>query len=137
MLIITGASGKLGGLVVEALLRPVTADQIGVGVRDPEKLAELSARGLCVGCGDDEDADSLRHAWEGASRVGAHPPEPPASPSLHPLQRVGAATFAPKGHGADAGRSITLRDGLRRLHPECVRPDLATALRQPVRRGSR
>lgn len=69
MLIVTGASGKLGGLVVEALQRLVTADQIGVSVRNPEKLAELSARGVRVRCGDYEDADSLRHAWESASRV--------------------------------------------------------------------
>ncbi|CUH54103.1 NAD(P)H-binding protein [Shimia marina] len=69
MLIITGASGKLGGLVVEALQRLVTADQIGVSVRDPEKLTDLAARGVRVRRGDYEDADSLRHAWEGASRV--------------------------------------------------------------------
>ncbi|WP_303468412.1 MULTISPECIES: NAD(P)H-binding protein [unclassified Marinovum] len=69
MLIITGASGKLGGLVVEALQRLVTADQIGVSVRDPEKLADLAARGVRVRRGAYEDADSLRHAWEGANRV--------------------------------------------------------------------
>ncbi|KMK68209.1 SDR family oxidoreductase [Puniceibacterium sp. IMCC21224] len=69
MFIVTGASGKLGGLVVEALLRLVPTDQIGVSVRDPEKLAGLAARGVRVRRGDYDDADSLRHAWEGASRV--------------------------------------------------------------------
>lgn len=69
MLIVTGASGKLGGLVVEALARLVPADQIGVSVREPEKLAGLATRGVRVRQGDYAAADSLRHAWEGARRV--------------------------------------------------------------------
>jgi len=69
MFIVTGASGKLGGLVVEALLRLVPADQIGVSVRHTEKLTELTARGVRVRQGDYDDAGSLRHAWEGAKRV--------------------------------------------------------------------
>lgn len=69
MLIVTGASGKLGGLVVEALLRLVPADQIGVSVRDPQKLTALAARGVRVRQGDYAIADSLRHAWEGVRRV--------------------------------------------------------------------
>ena len=69
MLIVTGASGRLGGLVVEALLRFVPASRIGVSVRDPRKLAGLAARGVRVRPGDYDDAESLRHAWEGARRV--------------------------------------------------------------------
>lgn len=69
MLIVTGASGKLGRLVVEALMRLVPAAQIGVSVRDPSKLAGLAARGVRVRPGDYDDASSLRHAWEGAKRV--------------------------------------------------------------------
>ena len=69
MLIVTGASGKLGGLVLEALLRLVPVDQIGVSVRDPRKLANFAARGVRVRRGDYNDTDSLRHAWEGARRV--------------------------------------------------------------------
>lgn len=69
MLIVTGASGKLGGLVVEALLRLVPAGQIGVSVRDPQKLTALTARGVRVRQGDFTDADSLRQAWVGVSRV--------------------------------------------------------------------
>lgn len=69
MFIVTGASGKLGGLVVEALLRLVPADQIGVSVRDPRKLDGLAKRGVRVRQGDYDDADSLRHAWEGATRL--------------------------------------------------------------------
>ena len=69
MLIVTGASGKLGGLAVEALLRIVPVAQIGVSVRNPQKLAWLAARGVRVRQGDYADADSLRHAWQGARRV--------------------------------------------------------------------
>lgn len=69
MLIVTGASGKLGGFVVEALLRLVPADKIGVSVRDPQKLTALAARGVRVRQGDYDDADSLRHAWEGVRRI--------------------------------------------------------------------
>ncbi|WP_198663094.1 SDR family oxidoreductase [Cohaesibacter intestini] len=69
ILVVTGASGKLGGLVVEALLRLVPAEQIGVSVRDPAKLSHLAARGVRVRKGDYNDADSLRSAWEGAERV--------------------------------------------------------------------
>lgn len=69
MLIVTGASGKLGGFTVEALLRLVPAEKIGVSVRDPAKLSHLAARGVRVRKGDYNDADSLRSAWEGAERV--------------------------------------------------------------------
>ncbi len=69
MLIVTGASGKLGGLVVEALLRTVPAAQIGISVRDPQKLTTLAARGVRVRQGDYADADSLRHAWDGVRHV--------------------------------------------------------------------
>ena len=69
MFIVTGASGKLGGLVVEALMRLVPAEQIGVSVRAPDKVGELAARGVRVRRGDYGDADSLRHAWEGARRI--------------------------------------------------------------------
>ncbi len=48
MLVVTGASGKLGGLVLEALLRLVPAEQIGVSVREPEKLSHLAALGVRV-----------------------------------------------------------------------------------------
>lgn len=69
MLIVTGASGKLGSLVVEALLGLVPANAIGVSVRDPKKLAVLAERGVRVRQGDYDDASSLRYAWEGAKRI--------------------------------------------------------------------
>lgn len=69
MIIVTGASGKLGRLVVDALLRLVPVERIGVSARDPKKLVDLAARGIRVRQGDYDDADSLRYAWQGAERL--------------------------------------------------------------------
>ncbi len=69
MLIVTGASGKLGSRIVEALLRHVPAEQIGVSVRTPDKLKPLAALGVRVRRGDYDEAESLRHAWQGAERL--------------------------------------------------------------------
>ena len=38
-------------------------------VGDPGKVADLQALGVRVRHGDYEDAESLRHAWEGAERL--------------------------------------------------------------------
>ncbi|WP_276356438.1 SDR family oxidoreductase [Cohnella caldifontis] len=69
MIIVTGANGKLGRAVVEQLLKRVPAEQIGVSVRDPNPARELRERGVRVRRGDFDDAESLRHAFEGASQV--------------------------------------------------------------------
>lgn len=69
MLIVTGANGKLGRLVVEALLERVEAKEIALSVREPEKAATFAARGVRVRRGDYADPASLTPAFEGASRV--------------------------------------------------------------------
>lgn len=69
MIIITGATGKLGGDVVEAVLRRVPAETVGVSVRDPGRAAALADRGVRVRRGDFADPASLAHAFEGAGRV--------------------------------------------------------------------
>ncbi|MFB5760634.1 SDR family oxidoreductase [Paenibacillus medicaginis] len=69
MIIVTGASGKLGGAVVEQLLKRVPAGQIGVSVRDPHQAQKLQELGVRVRQGDFDDAESLYHAFEGASQV--------------------------------------------------------------------
>ena len=69
MIIVTGASGKLGRAIVEHLARRVSADRIGVSVRDPDKAGDLAALGVRVRHGDFDDADSLGTAFEGASQV--------------------------------------------------------------------
>jgi NAD(P)H dehydrogenase (quinone) len=69
MIIVTGASGQLGSAVVAGLLRRVPADQVGVSVRDPRKVADLGERGVRVRHGDFTDPASLEKAFEGASSV--------------------------------------------------------------------
>ncbi|TCM96901.1 uncharacterized protein YbjT (DUF2867 family) [Paenibacillus sp. BK033] len=69
MIIVTGASGQLGRMVVNQLLERVPAGQIGVSVRDIDKVKELQERGVRVRKGDYNDAESLAHAFEGASQV--------------------------------------------------------------------
>jgi uncharacterized protein YbjT (DUF2867 family) len=69
MIVVTGATGQLGRLVVERLLTRVPAQQVGVSVRDPEKARDFAARGVRVGRGDFTDAASLEQALEGATQV--------------------------------------------------------------------
>lgn len=69
MIVVTGASGALGQLVVEGLLEKVPAAQIVAAVRDPAKVAHLAARGVQVRRADYTDPASLDSAFAGADRV--------------------------------------------------------------------
>ncbi len=69
MIVVTGASGALGQLVVEGLLHKVPAGQIVAAVRDPAKVAHLAVRGVQVRRADYDDAASLDAALAGAERV--------------------------------------------------------------------
>ena len=69
MIIVTGATGRLGSLIVEALLNLVPADGIGASVRDPGKGLELAKRGVRVRRGDFAEPESLTAAFEGATQV--------------------------------------------------------------------
>ncbi|MFC0266707.1 NAD(P)H-binding protein [Kushneria aurantia] len=69
MIIVTGASGKLGSRIVHRLLARTSPDRIGVSVRDPDQLSDLAARGVRVRYGDFNDAASLRSAFEGGERI--------------------------------------------------------------------
>ncbi|WP_371814177.1 NmrA family NAD(P)-binding protein [Phycicoccus sp. HDW14] len=69
-IVVTGATGQLGHLVVEALLRRGAdpADVVATG-RDLTKVADLAARGVRTVAADYADPESLRAAFEGADRV--------------------------------------------------------------------
>ncbi|MFD5635623.1 SDR family oxidoreductase [Streptomyces sp. NPDC127077] len=69
MIIVTGATGKLGRRTVERLLERVPADRVGVSVRDPRKARELADRGVRVRQGSFDDPASLAHAFEGAEKL--------------------------------------------------------------------
>lgn len=69
-IVITGATGQLGRLVVEALLdQNVPAGQIVAAGRDVAKAADLADRGVQVRKVDYSDPDSLRQAFAGADKV--------------------------------------------------------------------
>ncbi|MDA4886517.1 NAD(P)H-binding protein [Streptomyces sp. MS2A] len=69
MIIVTGATGGLGGAVVEHLLERMPADRIGVSVRDASKARHLADRGVRVRQGSYEEPAALRDSFAGAEQV--------------------------------------------------------------------
>lgn len=68
-ILVTGATGNLGALVVQELLKIVPAESIAVSVRDPQKAEHLSAQGIEVRQGDFNDYHSLVSAFTGIDRL--------------------------------------------------------------------
>ena len=69
MIAVTGATGKLGRLVIAGLLEKVPAAELIAAVRTPEKAADMAALGVQVRRADYSEPDSLRAALEGADKV--------------------------------------------------------------------
>ncbi|MFX3618684.1 MAG: SDR family oxidoreductase [Sporolactobacillus sp.] len=67
--LVTGANGHLGRKVVSALLKKVSAENIVVSVRHPEKAGQLKALGLEVRQGDFQNPASLDQAFSGIDRL--------------------------------------------------------------------
>ncbi|MEE7547495.1 NAD(P)H-binding protein, partial [Xanthomonas sp. Kuri4-1] len=68
-ILVTGASGQLGALVVEALLARLPADRIVAAARHPQALDALAARGVTVRRIDYGQPDTLDAALQGVDRV--------------------------------------------------------------------
>jgi len=69
-IVVTGATGQLGRLVVESLLaRGVPADQIVAAGRDEGRLADLAANGVRTARIDYSDPASLKEAFAGADAL--------------------------------------------------------------------
>ncbi|WP_353855644.1 SDR family oxidoreductase [Bacillus sp. Bos-x628] len=68
-LLVTGATGQLGSLVVKHLLTKVPAEQIAVSVRDPQKAAHLKKAGVNVRKGDFTQPETLESAFQGIDRL--------------------------------------------------------------------
>jgi NAD(P)H dehydrogenase (quinone) len=85
MIIVTGATGKLGGLVVRDLLTRVPAGELAVVARTPGRAAEFADQGVEVRRGDYEDPASLRPAFEGAD-VLLFVSSPDTTPGTRPRQ---------------------------------------------------
>lgn len=69
-IVVTGATGQLGRLIIESLLsRGVPADQIVAVGRDTDRLADLGGRGVVTQLADYDDAESLQAAFAGADKL--------------------------------------------------------------------
>ncbi|MDJ0381489.1 SDR family oxidoreductase [Streptomyces sp. G-G2] len=68
-IVVTGATGALGRLVLEELLATVPAEGIAVVVRNKEKAADLAERGIEVRVADYDDPASLDGAFRAGDRV--------------------------------------------------------------------
>ena len=69
-IVVTGATGHLGRLAVEALLRrDISPDRLVATGRRTDALADLADRGVTVRHASYDDAASLREAFAGAEKV--------------------------------------------------------------------
>lgn len=68
-MLVTGATGKLGSKIVEALLKTVPAEQLAVSVRNPEKAEGLQNSGVEVRQGDFDKPETLDSAFAGIDRI--------------------------------------------------------------------
>jgi len=68
-ILVTGANGKLGRLVVASLLKKVPAAQISGLVRKSEAAAELGTLGISTPMGDYSDTAALDKAMDGIDHV--------------------------------------------------------------------
>ena len=66
MILVTGATGKLGRHVIAGLLEKLPASELAIAVRSPDKAADLAARGVTV-----RQADYLKPATMDAALAGA------------------------------------------------------------------
>ena len=69
MIAITGATGQLGRLVIEQLLKTVPANQIVAIVRNPAKAEALSQQGIVVRQGDYTDQAALTTALKDVEKL--------------------------------------------------------------------
>lgn len=69
MIVITGASGQLGRLVIEALLKKLPPSEIVAAVRSPEKVSDLAARGVQVRHANYSQPATLDTAFKGADKL--------------------------------------------------------------------
>jgi len=69
MIVVTGATGHLGRLVVAGLLNVVPADQVAAVVRDAGRAADLAARGVDMRVADYSKPETLDGLFAAGDRV--------------------------------------------------------------------
>ncbi|MFG2027358.1 SDR family oxidoreductase [Streptomyces sp. NPDC048825] len=68
-IVVTGATGHLGRLVIEGLLEKVPADQITAVVRSEEKAADFAARGVKVAVADYNAPETFDSVFSAGDKV--------------------------------------------------------------------
>ena len=69
MILVTGATGHLGGAVIQQLVQMIPASQITAFARDERKATALHEKGVRLRMGDYNDTDSLDNAMRGVDTV--------------------------------------------------------------------
>lgn len=69
MILVTGATGQLGQIVIEKLSEKIPTNQIAALVRDASKAEHLIAKGVNVRVGDYQNNESLLAAFQGIDRL--------------------------------------------------------------------
>ena len=69
MIVITGATGQLGRLVIAELLNTVAPAQIVAAVRHPDKAGDLAALGVALRVADYTQPATLDSAFAGADKL--------------------------------------------------------------------
>jgi NAD(P)H dehydrogenase (quinone) len=69
MIAVTGASGQLGRLVVNSLLRTVPSSQIVAVVRTPDKVRDLASKGVVAREADYSRPETLTPAFAGVEKL--------------------------------------------------------------------
>jgi NAD(P)H dehydrogenase (quinone) len=109
MLLVTGANGKLGRLIVEEILDRAPGTPLAVSVRNRDTVADLAERGVDVRQADYHDLESLPKAFAGIDRLLIMPtgtPDPDAR--VQEMQPVAQAA-------ADAGVKHIVYPGAREV----------------------
>ncbi len=68
-ILVTGATGHIGGAVIQTLLKKMPAQDIVALVRDEAKAAALQTQGITIYVGNYNDKDSLAAAMQGVDKV--------------------------------------------------------------------
>ncbi len=69
MILITGATGQLGTITIDFLLKKLPPSQVAAFVRDADKAATLSEKGVAIRVGTYDDTASLNGAMQGIETV--------------------------------------------------------------------
>ncbi|AMG59742.1 SDR family oxidoreductase [Pantoea vagans] len=69
MIAVTGATGQLGRIVIDALLKKVPAAEIVAAVRTPAKAADLAALGVIVRQAEYAQPETLEAAFAGVDKL--------------------------------------------------------------------